>query len=181
MPWLPEIWEVLGSNAKFTQLLTSTLYDVIKWKRFSCYCPSVRSIHRSPVHTPHKDQWRGALTCSLICAWINGWVNNRYAGDFRRRCARHYVTVIEHLAVLCTQGLPMKLAWFPQLIVHQKNITYIDPYLLTIEHCISHAFSSIRMVTGAVSHMIFLKPYPWYKFKDCILHVLWINASWCLL
>ena len=24
-----------------------------------------------------KGQWRGALMFSLICAWINGWVNNR--------------------------------------------------------------------------------------------------------
>ena len=31
----------------------------------------------SPVNSPHKGQWRGALMFSLICAWINGWVNNR--------------------------------------------------------------------------------------------------------
>ena len=31
---------------------------------------------------PHKGQWRGALMFSLI--WINGWVNNREAGDLRR-------------------------------------------------------------------------------------------------
>ena len=44
----------------------------------------VRGIHRSPVNSPHKGQWRGALMFSLICAWINGWVNNREAGDWRR-------------------------------------------------------------------------------------------------
>ena len=32
--------------------------------------------------SPTKGQWRGALTLSLICAWTNGWVNNRDAGDF---------------------------------------------------------------------------------------------------
>ena len=32
---------------------------------------------RSPVNSPHKGQWRGALMLSLICARINGWVNNR--------------------------------------------------------------------------------------------------------
>ena len=37
--------------------------------------------HRSPVNSPHKGQWRGALMFSLICAWTNGWVNNRNAGD----------------------------------------------------------------------------------------------------
>ena len=24
----------------------------------------------------HKGQWRGALMFSLVCGWINGWVNN---------------------------------------------------------------------------------------------------------
>ena len=37
-------------------------------------------IHRSPVNSPHDGQWRGALSFSLICAWINGWVNNGEAG-----------------------------------------------------------------------------------------------------
>ena len=37
-----------------------------------------------PGNSPHKGQWRGALMFSLICVWINGWVNNREAGDLRR-------------------------------------------------------------------------------------------------
>ena len=48
--------------------------DVIKWKYFQRYWPFVRGIRRSPVNSPHKGQWRGALVFSLICAWINGWV-----------------------------------------------------------------------------------------------------------
>ena len=35
------------------------------------------AIHRSPVNSPHKGQWRGALMFSLICTWTNDWVNNR--------------------------------------------------------------------------------------------------------
>ena len=58
--------------------------DVIKWKHFPRYWPFVRGIHRSPVNSPHKGQWRGALMFSLICARINGWVNNPEAGDLRR-------------------------------------------------------------------------------------------------
>ena len=58
--------------------------DVIKWKLFPRNWPSVRGIHQSPVFSPHKGQWRGALMFSLICVWINGWVNNRKAGDLRR-------------------------------------------------------------------------------------------------
>ena len=56
--------------------------DVIQWKHFPHNWPFVRGIHRSPVNSPQKGQWRGALIFSLI--WINGWVNNREAGDLRR-------------------------------------------------------------------------------------------------
>ena len=49
--------------------------DVIKWKHFPRCWPFVRGIHRSPVNSPHKGQRRWALMFSLICAWINGWVN----------------------------------------------------------------------------------------------------------
>ena len=36
-----------------------------------------------------EGQWRGTLIFSLICAWTNGWVNNREAGDLRHYRA-HY-------------------------------------------------------------------------------------------
>ena len=68
--------------------------DVIKLKHFPRYWPFVRGIHRSPVNSPHKGQWRGALMFSLICVWINGWVNNREAGDLRRYRAHHDVAVM---------------------------------------------------------------------------------------
>ena len=55
--------------------------DVIKWKHFPRYWPFVRGIHRSPVTSPHKGQWRGGLMFSLICISINGWVNSGGTGD----------------------------------------------------------------------------------------------------
>ena len=63
--------------------------DVIKWKHFPRYWPFVWGIHRPPLNSPHKSQWREALVFSFICAWINGWVNNREAGDLIRPRA-HY-------------------------------------------------------------------------------------------
>ena len=61
---------------------------------FPRYWSFVRGIHRSPVNSPHKGQWRGALMFSLICAWINCSANNRDAGDLRRHRAHYYVTVM---------------------------------------------------------------------------------------
>ena len=68
--------------------------DVIKWKHFPRYWAFVRRIHRSPVNSPHKGQWRGAFMFSLICVWINGWVNNREAGDLIRYRAHYDVIVM---------------------------------------------------------------------------------------
>ena len=50
----------------------------------------------SPVNYPHKGQWRGALMFSLICVWINGWVNNHKAGDLKCYCA-HYGVIVMHI------------------------------------------------------------------------------------
>ena len=44
--------------------------------------------------TQSKGQWRGALMFSLICALINGLVNDREAGDLRRHRAHYDVIVM---------------------------------------------------------------------------------------
>ena len=41
-------------------------------------------------YSPHKCQWHGAL----ICAGINGWVNNGEAGDLRRHRSNYDVIVM---------------------------------------------------------------------------------------
>ena len=64
--------------------------------------PLVRGIHRWPVNSPHKGQWRGALMSSLICDWINSWVYNREAGDLRRHHAHYDVIVMSsRFVVFC--------------------------------------------------------------------------------
>ena len=68
--------------------------DVIKWKLFPRCWPFVRGIRRSPVNSPYKGQWRGALMFSLICTRMNGWVNNCEAGDLRRYRAHYDVIVM---------------------------------------------------------------------------------------
>ena len=76
--------------------------DVIKWKHFPRYWrywPFVWGIHRSPVNSPYKGQWRGVLMFSLICAGINGWVNGGEAGALRRHRAHYDVTVMSKVSV----------------------------------------------------------------------------------
>ena len=50
-----------------------------------------------PRWIPHtKDQLRGALMFTLICARINGWVNTREAGDLRSHRTHYNVIVMYH-------------------------------------------------------------------------------------
>ena len=85
--------------------------DVIKWKYFPRYWPFVQGIHRSPVNSPHKDQWRGALMSSLIYAWVKGWVNNREAGDLRRHHAHYNVIVMISVKKLFVLWLSLQISY----------------------------------------------------------------------
>ena len=49
---LAAIWQASGHD------------DVIKWKHFPRYWPFVLGIHRPPVISPQKGQWRGVLMFS---------------------------------------------------------------------------------------------------------------------
>ena len=71
--------------------------NVIKRKHFPSYWPFVRGIHRSPVNSPPKGQWRGALMFALICAWTNSWANNEDTCNLRRYLARCDVIVMQWL------------------------------------------------------------------------------------
>ena len=57
--------------------------DVIKWKHSLRYWLFVRGIDQSPLDSPQKGQWRGALMFSSISASTNSWANNGDAGDLR--------------------------------------------------------------------------------------------------
>ena len=90
-------WSMFGPQCVLsnrTMKMSGHHDDVIKWKHFQRYWPFVRGIHRSPMNSPHKGQWRRAFMFSLICAWINRGVNNHEAGDLRRYRAHYDVIVM---------------------------------------------------------------------------------------
>ena len=104
--------------------------DVIKWKHFPRDWPFGRGIHRSPVNSPHKGQWRGALMFSFICAWINAWVNNR---DLRRHRVHYDVTVMFKTLSTNVTGISGQSP-FPQ---------YHDNHFLRIEFILPFGTMSI--------------------------------------
>ena len=137
---------------------------------FPRYWPFVRVIHRSPVNSPHKGQWCGALMFSLICAWMNGWVNNRETGDLRRHHAHYDVTVMRcayprywsrgispyvlgGLGVFCSQDGTCSCALAPSCPLDEKcklvGILFVIP---TVE-----LDSTLTAPTLQISSMAFIK------------------------
>ena len=109
--------------------------DVINWKLFPRNWPFVRGIDRSPVNSPHKGQWRGALMFSLICSWINVWVNNHEAGDLR--CYRAHYDVI--VMIIQDPGL--------------RNIRCVSYHQA---HCIVTIQTTFQLQTTLLIHAIHL-------------------------
>ena len=140
------------------------------------YWTFVRGIHRWPVNSPHKGQWSRALMFSLICAWINGWVNNRDAGDLRRHRAHYDVTTMN----------------LPHSISKDKTETTITINLLMITCCPIHVveingLNSIALVTVFYhNHLVDPKwswsyncRFPWSVGEPTNLWILWLRRMCC--
>ena len=86
---LSTLWAKLYQHATHSSLRHD---DVIKWKHFRRYWPFLRGIHRSPVNSPHKGQWRGVCCFFDLCLEKNGWwctdlanTNRSHLGHYRWR------------------------------------------------------------------------------------------------
>ena len=101
----------------------------------------------SPVtgEFPHKGQWRGALMYSLICVWINGWVNNREAGDLRRHRAHYDVTIMHS----------------PQIQIPTNHQSIIDWY--SSQSMMTSSNGNIFRVTG---HLYNKNPCAWLNWPS---------------
>ena len=104
----------------------------------------------------HKGQWRGALMFSLICAWINGWVNNRGAGELSRHRAHYDVIVIRGTAVISERYFNTGICTFQQwksLLVsiltvvafHKSYIEYVSEMVEQAAHYILPVPTDMRV------------------------------------
>ena len=117
------------------------------WRRqmetFSALLAFLRGIHRSPVNSPHKGQWGGALKFSLICAWTNSWANNGDAGDLRRHRAHYDVIVMRHPA----QEHLWKVGNWPQWVGSKRDIY---SQLRDIFHLFRYISNSVRDTSNSI-------------------------------
>ena len=99
---------IIPSHLWFTKYRKEWAVGIAWWRHqmetFSALLAFMRGIHRSPVNSPHKDQWHGALMFSLVCVWTNGWTNPRDAGDLWRHLTHYGDNVMERKCSLkqCT-------------------------------------------------------------------------------
>ena len=129
---------------KYPSIFHSIHDDVIKWKHIPRYWPFVRGIHRSPVNSPHKGQWRAALMFSLTCVWINGWVNNREAGDLIRY-RNHYDVIV--MSLPSTRHCPGWLRPYASFVVHTAYYVSIVTYHVKGSHKVLHLRGSRLVIT----------------------------------
>ena len=137
--------------------------DVIKWKHFPRCWPLVRGIHRWPVNSPHKGQWRWALMFSLICASINdkrlrkqswGWQIETPSSSLWRHCnaiQNYDYTKTKHNTTVCTFYGIYSISSFMFLLLdtlvdrsefiyirfHPHSVwkcSYIDKWFLSVRH-----------------------------------------------
>ena len=137
--------------------------DFIKWKHFPRYWPFVWGIHRSPVNSLHKSQWRGALVFSLIYARINGWVNNREAGDLWRHRAHCDVIVMTPRAssvMASSNCVEPKYSW-PMWYMEMRRKHLIE-HAIKVEHT-DTTMSNIELTVTYDDHA--RTPCRWRKFR----------------
>ena len=93
-----------------------SLHDyVIKWKKhFSALLAFCVGIHRSPVNSPHKGQWRGALMFSLNKRLSKQWCDWRFDTSSRplwrhSKVGENVLAPFSMLWECCSVGLIYKL------------------------------------------------------------------------
>ena len=102
----------------------------------------VRGIHRSPVNSPHKGRWLGALMFSLISAWNNSLANDGDAGDLRRHRPHYDVIVMtfKQIKINIHQGYYDRLigsiwdthSWMMKLYISHSLYIYTDVFVCCV-------------------------------------------------
>ena len=160
---LDEPWQVLtgtsGRDLGMISMMMSSNGNI-----FPRYWHFVRGIHRSPVNSPHKGQWRGALMFCLIWAWINRWVNNCEAGELRCHLAHYEVIVMGALEAYFRQH------WtgYTRTRVHELvtkhsdlNLYFINwiPFICVV--AVNKRFTLMEKVNRATF---------WWHMRHCFYH-----------
>ena len=95
------------------------------------------------------------LWCSFICAWINGWVNNREAGDLRRYLAHCDVIVMychSPLTFNSQKLVPFSALTAELFVVDFEDMCFIENWPWCVMRCYA---TSDRKTTTRLCFLIF--------------------------
>ena len=128
------------------------------------------------MNSPHNGQWRGAVMFSLICAWINGWVNNREAGDLRRHGAHCDIIVIFifyswcFCIILSVYFLIVSSTLFHVACI-QMHMCYAFFWNIKVIHVYVHFYFQL-------SHCLFWLKHCW-AHTPIHFHAMWLLSVLC--
>ena len=100
--------------------------DVLKWKHFSRLWPLWGEFTRHRWVPLTKDSEAELWWVFFICPWINGWVNNREAGDLRCNGAHYDVTVMWQIRSCVMAGVcvitPVSISLWYQVLSQRTTL-----------------------------------------------------------
>ena len=126
-----------------------------------------------PRWIPHTNgQWRGALMFSLICVWMNDWVNTREAGDLRRHRAHYDVIIMSakdttQTPIICFRECDRFQRFIPQYLTHWGR----DKMAASFRTTFWNAFSSMKMYELRWRFHFYML----YKFKKFLVYVSFVS------
>ena len=88
-----------------------------------------------------------ALMFSLICAWINVWVNNRETGSLGRHRAHYDVTVMMPTYMFVING-PCNIHSVQNRFIVSIPVQYIQYW--TVKHTIFYILSTIQKISNSI-------------------------------
>ena len=98
----------------------------------------------------------------MICAWTNGWVNNRDAGDLRHHCAYYDVSLIIGAYMLYSElgRYCFRLMFIVYCLFSAKSLPETKPPPQPPTPIPNHAFQSIRERPLSPPHPHLSHPHP---------------------
>ena len=135
--------------------------DVIKWNLSPRYWPIVRGIHRSPVNSPHKGQWRWVMISSLIWVIVNSNFRNKLQWNLKRNsCIFIQESACENLVCKKWRQFCLGLNVLKVSYSYTFNLNFIRLITFSDAHNTAHVF--IEMVNVVTKYSIEL----WWNINN---------------
>ena len=144
------LWEKFPLMIIFHFIMLAYNQDILICDNFTFYPVAFMMTSSNGNMFCVTGKWHGALMLSLICIWINGWINNCGAGDLRCHCAHYDVIVMYRI--------------------------YLNFMLLSlIITCLTH-WGQNKM--GEILETTYPDAFCWMKYFKFVLRFQWNFLSW---